>query len=66
MVVSVTAFMPAVPVAHAQTGPELLIQPATQPLAAAGTAVKFNVSVANMPTFAGYYHHPGHFHAFRL
>src|SRR5438552_5982328 len=54
MVVSVTAFMPAVPVAHAQTGPELLIQPATQPLAAAGTAVKFNVSVANMPTFAGW------------
>jgi len=36
------------------SGPELLIQPAVQPLATTGSTVTFNVSVANMPMFAGW------------
>jgi PKD repeat protein len=50
---SIAAFTPVVPVAHALTE-QLLIQPASLPLATAGSTVTFNVAVANMPTFAGW------------
>src|SRR6266566_618351 len=39
---------------HAQAGPELLIQPLAQPLATTGSTVTVKVTVANMPTFAGW------------
>ena len=51
--ISIGAFTPIVPVAHA-LGPELLISPASQPLATPGSTVTFDVAVANMPTFAGW------------
>ncbi len=55
MAVSVVAFTPAIPNAHAGVNtPALFIQPSSQALAAAGSSVIYNVNVANMSTFAGW------------
>src|SRR6266571_4342644 len=53
-VISMTTINTIVPPAHGQGSPTVFISPASMPVAPKKSLVTFNVSVSNMPTFAGW------------